>query len=643
MKFQLFHLGVCLQELSLEDGKEYLLGRSKDCDIVLEEPSKNISRKHIKIYQSSESGLWIIQEISELTALHFDGQAIESLEISESANLHFCNYIFKFFEKEPVQAGSLVPTQDEDSNIEKQNSNLPTDKNLQEDVSLDEKTTLYNSQNLIYFLYISIAGEFSNHRVLDSDRSWFIGRSKECDISIDYGILTRKHLKVTRQKDKFFITDLGSANKTLLNGKELVAQKATPLIANDKISISDLQIVFEVKNQDFDEMMAKLPELPNTNDDQKKGFLGQAAPKVILEDVVPEDDEKDGKSGLTNKKFLIILTIFILIGLGFYQFYTSKNEQTIDNSQKQKLQDQKQKFEIFYQNALTNFHQQKFRICIEHLKELHTFVGKNDVKESQLLLQKCEAGKAIQEEIEERDKKEKKRKETEAKVKKLANKCQDDYKKQIIKTVDDLNFCSKLVLALDPTNIQIANIKNQIIETNQLRALKQQKIQQRKDLINSKMALYKRAQRIAKKGEILKTVAAYKRFIKSVKYISFLQKVSKKAQTEMQLIQKQYDDNLNSLYASCKSLIQKKEFQKAYVYCEKILDFKEEDQVTKDYLKNIKKTLNKKLKPLYTQSIHYESSSQITKAKDLWKDIIKQDIKQGYYYKKARHQLDKYK
>ena len=78
---------------------------------------------------------------------------------------------------------------------------------------------------------------------MDEGENWIVGRSEECDISIDYSVLTRKHLQISKTDGYFYVKDMGSSNKTLLNGKELEPQKNVPLKANDEISVSDLRII----------------------------------------------------------------------------------------------------------------------------------------------------------------------------------------------------------------------------------------------------------------------------------------------------------------------------------------------------------------------------------------------------------------
>ena len=60
-------------------------------------------------------------------------------------------------------------------------------------------------------------------------------------------------------------------------------------------------------------------------------------------------------------------------------------------------------------------------------------------------------------------------------------------------------------------------------------------------------------------------------------------------------------------------------------------------------MKTAKLNLQKGFKSIYEQSMLDESFSRIEKAKKLWTEILEQDIKEGYYYKKAFVQIKKYK
>ena len=101
MKFILEHFGKVVGESLLEEGREYFLGRQKDCDFILNE-DPGLSRRHVKIYQSEESGNWKLELISEQGGLYLKGEEVQSFEVTEICSLTLKNYVLKFI-PEPTQ------------------------------------------------------------------------------------------------------------------------------------------------------------------------------------------------------------------------------------------------------------------------------------------------------------------------------------------------------------------------------------------------------------------------------------------------------------------------------------------------------------------------------------------------------------
>jgi pSer/pThr/pTyr-binding forkhead associated (FHA) protein len=56
---------------------------------------------------------------------------------------------------------------------------------------------------------------------LDQKSIVIIGRDSACDIMIDDITASRKHAEITKEKGKYYITDLSSTNGTYLNGKKI--------------------------------------------------------------------------------------------------------------------------------------------------------------------------------------------------------------------------------------------------------------------------------------------------------------------------------------------------------------------------------------------------------------------------------------
>ena len=108
-------------------------------------------------------------------------------------------------------------------------------------------------------------------------------------------------------------------------------------------------------------------------------------------------------------------------------------------------------------------------------------------------------------------------------------------------------------------------------------------------------------------------------------------------------MKQRYEETLNQLYTNCETYIKNSQMKEAYYECQKILDFKAKDQKAQEWITQAKNVLQNKFKPLYAKSTLEESLSNVEEAVEIWEQIVKEDVKTGYYYKKAKQKLDKYK
>ena len=637
MKLILKHFGKVIKESLLEEGREYFIGRHEECDFVLEGET-GLSRKHIRIYQSDETGNWIVETLSVLGGLYLDGEEIESVELEGPGALALKNYILDFVIEEQQEVEESQPLE------EPLEEPAPND-HQQPDV-LDDKTTIFSDSSLIYSIYIYISGEFSDHIKLNSASSWVVGRSEGCDISIDYSVLTRKHFQILRKEESFYVKDLASSNRTFLNGKELEPHKEEILRANDEISISDLKIIFEVRDKNYEKRMNSLPVSAKEDSHSLENPPEMAFPKVILETASPEKEKTVSfKSKMLNPKRVILIAVVCLaLGFGLYAKHTEdQKKKKQQQAEREKEKDQMDKLEVFYKQALANLEKQEYQLCIDQLEELGEMSGKGYFKESQQILNQCQTGLENQRQKEEYLAQEKIKQETEKKIKAMASKCEKEYAENKIQTVEELNHCAEELLSLDPANAEISSIRLQIEEKASLKALEEQKKMDYQKFIQSKKSLYYKAKRIRDQNKPLKAVSAYNVFLKSSRKTAGLKKLRAKATSERDEIQNKYDTELNQLYQSCESFIQKQKMKEAYYDCRKILEFKSEDQKAKKYIQQALLNLRKEFKPLYEKSMQHESLSQMDEAKKIWREILDKDIKGGYYYKKASAQLSRYK
>ncbi|MFQ6068967.1 MAG: FHA domain-containing protein [Candidatus Aminicenantales bacterium] len=83
----------------------------------------------------------------------------------------------------------------------------------------------------------------------------FIGRDSVCDIILNSGTVSRRHanLKVSYDKKKFTIHDLGSANGVIIKPGTILRNGKKTLQAGDEIQIGE--IIFQLKVTDLEEAL----------------------------------------------------------------------------------------------------------------------------------------------------------------------------------------------------------------------------------------------------------------------------------------------------------------------------------------------------------------------------------------------------
>ena len=631
------YFGKPIKELSLEEGQEYIIGRSKDCELALLE-DKTLSRRQARLYQSESSGHWMIESLSDKADLYLEGEKISSCEITQNCGFNLKNYSLEFVFPEPsVVASTQLKRLDEEKTIDK----VETKNSV---ISSDEETQLVSPAHLLYSFHISIEGEFSDYINLNVGEKWIIGRSPECDISIDYALLTRKHIEITKRSQAFYIKDLGSSNKTYLNGEVIPPHKEILLKVNDKIHVEDLKILFEVRNTEYEKMMSKLPVLKESDEPDPQSVMPM--PKVVLEELTNTGLSQNSpfkKLSKKQKPLLFIATALIvaaIFGASFY--YESKKEKEVVVNEESGEKTKSTEWDLLYDNAQQQLINRNFFECVSEIKYLQSKAPGGKHKDSEKILIECEQGVKLRKEQQAEEAKEKERLKTEEKIKSITSNCVTQYNEGRIQTLEQLNECSKELVNLDPSNALISRIKTFIEEKAMQERMAEEEKQKQKQLIQSKKSLYHRAKKLKDQGKTLKAVKAYNRFLKSSRGISSLQSLQKQARSERNFIQNKYDSQLENLLNRCFSSIEKEDYKEAYESCNKVLDFKPYEQKAIRSIQTAQEALKSEIKPLYEKSQWHESFSRIDEAKKIWEQILETDIKGGYYYKKAQVQIKKY-
>ncbi|MGM0397170.1 MAG: FHA domain-containing protein [Bacillota bacterium] len=69
-----------------------------------------------------------------------------------------------------------------------------------------------------------------------------LGRQKDNTIEIKDPYISKKHFRITKDEDQFFLEDLGSSNGTYLNGERV--EDVTRIKKGDIIKVGEIEFIF---------------------------------------------------------------------------------------------------------------------------------------------------------------------------------------------------------------------------------------------------------------------------------------------------------------------------------------------------------------------------------------------------------------
>lgn len=88
---------------------------------------------------------------------------------------------------------------------------------------------------------IVVAGTYLGHQIELGEVPIIVGRAAEATLSLPHPSISRSHCRIWREGERFFIEDLGSTNKTFLNGQPVMRAE---LHDGDQIGIGNHSLKF---------------------------------------------------------------------------------------------------------------------------------------------------------------------------------------------------------------------------------------------------------------------------------------------------------------------------------------------------------------------------------------------------------------
>lgn len=132
-------------------------------------------------------------------------------------------------------------------NIEKgqfaRSNHLMEKDNLEED---ENPTRLLNEPESTMAIYSLKPFDAASYKTISiKDFPFFIGKlKKNVDYCLEKDVVSRYHAKITKEEERFYITDLNSTNGTFVNGEAVQTYQKKEIKAGDEIAFADIKYWF---------------------------------------------------------------------------------------------------------------------------------------------------------------------------------------------------------------------------------------------------------------------------------------------------------------------------------------------------------------------------------------------------------------
>ncbi|MBE8221688.1 MAG: FHA domain-containing protein [Bdellovibrionales bacterium] len=652
-------------ELELEQGQEYLIGRSDDADIPLE-GEQSLSRKHSKIYYNE--GFWIIKKLSKSGQLTYNNEDVEEQALEDNSVFNIGDFSFSFSlsltaddsnftnqekDKDCDNKESKADDQAEESKSDDQDFKNPEDnKNSTNDEGSEKNKDNNQSENndkddlikskkdinqededytseYTAIIQNSLTAQLTIYKPkqklpesVNLDKSsWVIGRAKECDTSINYVKLSRYHFEITKDSNNYWLTDLGSANGTKLNEARLKKNESQELKNGDIIKVKNLKVIFEIINENYKNFQLDNVNL-NTDDtggkDNKTGLAGYL-------------------SQLKEKKYLYIGVLFIVILAGLFSLEEKKPVAKNTNKINKLKPEQIQLLEDNLRLAQTHYTSGKYQLCNSALDKIHIKV--KEYKNSRELEHYCKQAYQLRQEQSEKRLQVEEKERINNKIIAIVKKCKKQFTAGKLSN-KEVNACLYPAIEINPNHPDIADLKS-IIESKQVQL---ENIAAKNEENNKSYTIglrkYQKAVNLYKKNQLRSSIKAFNIFLKSQHYRIGNLKI--KAKKNLQKAKTKFGNIIGSSLEECQKTLDSKKYKESVVFCRKVLQQDPENTKASNFLSSALKKSRKELKDIYKNSVFEESVGSVELAKKMWREMIKKGIPNEEYYEKASRKLKKY-
>lgn len=657
--------GKEVSALKLESGQEYVFGRAEGSAVQLQD-QPGISRQHFKVYE--DAGAWVAQVVSKFGDLIVGGRPVPSVNLEEGVVFKLSAYEFRFTleasqiavqpdsQALPTAVGAeSSPLTSSGQQNSKTLSLVPANPHMPPPAQYppasfegnDEATNVGTVLPAKPSLRV-LKSDGSETRIDLDGKHWIAGREDTCDIFLPDRKASRRQFELSSTPEGYFITDLGSANGTILNGDPLVPNEPRPLRSGDVISVQSLQLYFEIRDPNFEKRLVAIPA-----EVMAAPALVPAPRFEIINYPVPHDGAAavrvDGTTEINPaaKKAKIIRLVAILaiaVG-GLYAAFGDNTESPTKVPGAREKTDafgnltsqQKQMVKELYVTARNLYMQGKFENADQQLKKLHEILP-DGYEASKAMAEDCLAQRANAEQLAFIEQESKRVEEQKRLIDRNVRECNT-----LANTTYDVNQirkCLAVTIGLEPTNPLVADLIGRVERRAAERDLKASTQREYASRVGRGRALYEKAAALQKKSDWYEAIDAYNRHISSD--LPDPDHLKAKSQASIAQIRNMISSRVDDLLKVAQSSYQSHNYREALEAAKKAKEFDPKSEKAAEYIGKVRRELSAQMRIIYEDAILYEGVGRIQEAQSKWKQIMDRDTSDGEYYQKSRLKLRNY-
>lgn len=686
--------GKEVNAVPLESGRSYVFGRGEDCDVVLEE-RPGVSRQHFKL--SEVDGQWTAQVISKFGNLIVAGQESAQAHLTHGAIFRINDYQFKFDEHEEVALPAAAGAEglsmaspatrrggthfDPDQNPANHNPELenaemisraptPGSNRSQGTLSVvpqepeghsplapidfdgnEDATSVGVGAMIRPSLRIIKSGEPEIRVELDG-RKWIAGREETCEIFLPDRKASRRQFEVNSTPEGYFITDLGSANGTVLNGEALIPNQPQVLQSGDIISVQSLVIHFELRDPGFEKRLVNInpevyaplaaPPAPRFEIINYPGPVGNGG-AVRLDPMgeAPWNQARDVAEAEKKKKNLRLIIIAAAIGLVavlFFQDNTPKTQTPARQDAFTLLPEAKQKeVKDLYSIAHNLFIQGKVEGASVELEKLHKILP-DGYKNSRVMMEEVIKQRETSERLRLQ---EEERRQLEEQNRIISRNIEDCSKLASTSfSVDEIRSCLSAAIERDPGNGNVQDLIARVQKRAADKATKDEETRVYNEKVSKGRVMHQDAAKLHRQGNWFGAIDAYEAHIKSEwPDPNSLKGRSKRGIAE---IRRFLERKVDEMLVAADSAWNAKNYRDAIIAAQAAKNFDPTSIKAAEFLGKSRRELNSILKVEYETAVLYEGVGRLEEAIRIWKTIEEKDTPDGEYGRKSRSKLRNY-